>query len=166
MQHDIDTLYTRCRAACYSAFRGLPYDNIEDALQSAMIEVWQSLNERPGNTESWYVQRSVYYARTYLRDRVWRHDNRQTVLDTESDDEEGYGFEPSMVEMGFEQVEADSILQRLPVQTRTIVLLLVDGYTQAETAHILSTSRDTVKRRLAEARNILSAPVVQTTMAL
>jgi DNA-directed RNA polymerase specialized sigma24 family protein len=52
------------------------------------------------------------------------------------------------------------------VQTRKIALLLSEGYTQEEAARILGTSRDTVKRRQAEARHILSAPVMQTTMAL
>jgi RNA polymerase sigma factor (sigma-70 family) len=165
--HDIETLSLRCRKACYAAFRGLPYDDIEDALQESLIEVWQSLSERPENTQAWFVQRSVYYARTYLRDRIFRHNNRQTVLDTASDDdEEGYGFHPSTIETGFEQIEAESILQRLPVQTRKIAALLAEGYSQEQAAHLIGVSRDTVKRRLAEARNVLSAPVVQTTMAL
>jgi RNA polymerase sigma factor (sigma-70 family) len=155
--HDIETLSLRCRKACYAAFRGLPYDDIEDALQESLIEVWQSLSERPENTQAWFVQRSVYYARTYLRDRIFRHNNRQTVLDTASDDDEEGGFEPSMTETGFEQIEAESILQRLPVQTRKIALLLSEGYSQEQAAHLIGVSRDTVKRRLAEARVSLRA---------
>lgn len=168
MHADFEAIYARCRKACYSAFRGIPYDDIEDALQESMIEVWQSLHERPGNTESWYVQRSVYYARTYLRNRIWRHENRQHYLEFQQrevtisgDDDHNYFFHPSTTEKGFEEVEADSILHRLPVQTRKIAALIADGYTQEQTAHILGVSRDTVKRRLADARHILRAPVQQ-----
>lgn len=155
--HDIETLSLRCRKACYAAFRGLPYDDIEDALQESLSEVWQSLSERPENTQSWFVQRSVLYARTYLRDRIWKHDNRQTMLDTASDDDEEGGFEPSTIETGFEEIESGTILNRLPIQTRKIALLLADGYTQEEAARIIGVSRDTVKRRLTEARVSLRA---------
>jgi RNA polymerase sigma factor (sigma-70 family) len=157
MREDFETIYARCRNACYSAFKGLPYDDIEDALQSAMIEVWESLSARPGNTQAWYVQRSVYYARTYLRDRIWRHDNRQTTLGTASDDDEDDYFQPAITEDGYEEVEADSILTHLPIQTRKIAALLADGYTQEEAARIIGTSRGTVKRRLTEARVSLRA---------
>jgi len=157
--HDIETLSLRCRKACYSAFRGLPHDDIEDALQESLIKVWESIQEHPENTQAWFVQRSVYYAKTYMRDRIWKHNNRQTTLDTASDDDDDSPYNPAIIEAGYDDVDAESILQRLPVQTRTIVSLLVDGYTQAEAAHILGTSRDTVRRKLAEAREILSAPV-------
>jgi RNA polymerase sigma factor (sigma-70 family) len=157
MAHDIETLSLRCRKACYAAFRGLPYDDIEDALQESLIEVWQSLHDHPENTQAWFVQRSVYYAKTYMRDRIWKHNNRQTVLNIADDDDESGGFPPSMIETGFEDVEADSILKHLPVQTRHIVMLLAEGYTQEEAARIIGVSRDTVKRRRVEARVSLRA---------
>jgi RNA polymerase sigma factor (sigma-70 family) len=165
---DFDALYYRCKAAVYYKLGGLglnPQD-LEDAFHTGLLEVVQALETRPGNTPAWYVQRSVFYARTYVRDHIHKHSTQtigmgRMVVSTEEDEllvedfVDAYGKD----EAGFELAEAQELLASLPEDTQDIVLCRAAGYNITETASRVGVQRQTVSRRLLKAQEAVLASV-------
>ncbi|NJN65356.1 MAG: sigma-70 family RNA polymerase sigma factor [Chloroflexaceae bacterium] len=161
---DFDALYYRCKAAVYYKLGGLglnPQD-LEDAFHTGLLEVVQALETRPGNTPAWYVQRSVFYARTYVRDHIHKHSTQTIgmVVSTEEEDEllvedfvDAYGKD----EAGFELAEAQELLASLPEDTQDIVLCRAAGYNITETARKVGVHRRVVTKRLLKAQEAVLA---------
>jgi RNA polymerase sigma factor (sigma-70 family) len=161
---DFDALYRRCRNAVYATFggRGIPYEDLEDAFHTGMLEVAQALESRPGNTNSWYIARGIFYARTFLRDKCFKHLNntQSLVVSTEEEDEllvedfvDAYGKD----EAGFELAEAQELLASLPEDTQDIVLCRAAGYNITETARKVGVHRRVVTKRLLKAQEAVLA---------
>jgi RNA polymerase sigma factor (sigma-70 family) len=151
-----EELYHNCRRIAYKAFETVPPDDVEDAVQTAMIKVWESLQEHPENTFQWFVNRAIGYARNYLRSRHWRHDNRRATLDVVEEAEETQKRHiASVSEKGYEEIEAETLLDGLPTQTKHIVKMLAAGYSQEAVADAFNTTRWHITQRLNEARAFL-----------
>lgn len=152
-----DTLYQRCRHACYATIRPDTKEDMEDAIQEAGLEIWRSMQENPDNTPSWFVNRGVFYARNYLRSKVYRHTNRQ--LQVEQTDEK-YDVRATADQSLYRDIgDLFTMLswpEGIPDETNKIITMIMDGYTKEQVGEMLGISRWTVTRRLEEVKGKFS----------
>jgi RNA polymerase sigma factor (sigma-70 family) len=152
-----EDLYQECSKIIFKTFQSTPTEDVEDALQFAMIEVWQAMQTMPDNTKKWFINRSVMYARNYLRSQSWRHTNRKVTIDqvTEEDtaiEQDKHDHLPSTTEKGYEDVETLSILDGLPQDLQQIIRMAMEAYRRYEIAEFFGVSQWTISRRLSKVR--------------
>jgi RNA polymerase sigma factor (sigma-70 family) len=126
----------------------------EDLLQEALIHLWRQETNRPGQSQSWYVQNCRFYLLNFLRyeRRIYSLTHAPSVChlpedSEESDDEDE--FAPS-IDPTLSCVCSDDIVEllshRLPLLDRRILSFLADGFSVDDIALQLCLSHQAVSK--------------------
>jgi RNA polymerase sigma-70 factor (sigma-E family) len=114
----------------------------EDALQTALLRV---ANNWPKG-----VDVPVAYARTALRNLALDEGRRRHLVPVPSDDQPATAPAPDIADALVAAHVLDRVLSALPPRQRmTVVLRVIDGLSEAETAQAMRCSPGTVKSNLA-----------------
>lgn len=133
----------------------------DDLLQEALIHLWLKETQFPGQTTSWYLQTCRCHVCDYLRrgvsvDSPKRSPDRCELTDESIDTEqipECLILEGEAISLTCSRDLLEQLALHLDAINRNIVLLLVEGYNERETAERVGLSQPAVrKRRLKIAR--------------
>lgn len=142
-------LYERYKRAMFStAYRILnDYDNANDALQDAFVDVFRSLEqfEFRSTLGAWI---KVIVVRQAIRKQ--QLEGRFLTLDEATHDQ------PAPFRDTLTSAELDAAIRTLPTGARTIFLLVeVEGYAHKEVAEMLGVSEGTSKSQVSYAKKLL-----------
>ena len=147
--------------ALYNFARWLARDPVEaeDLVQEAYMRALGSAQHfEPGsNLKAWLFR----ILRNAFIDRRRRSQRETSFPCVEDVDAEGGQAEPAIGELQLDQIRAlvaedvSAAVQALPESFRTVILLDLEGMTEAEVASVLGCATGTVKSRLSRARAVL-----------
>jgi len=147
--------------ALYNFARWLARDPVEaeDLVQETyMRELGAAHQFDPGSNLKAWLFRILRNAFIDRRRRSQREGSPPSVEDLDADGERA---EPAMGELQLDQIRAlvaedvSAAVHALPESFRTVILLDLEGMTEAEVANVLGCATGTVKSRLSRARAVL-----------
>lgn len=145
--------YTRiiemCKQAMYKVARSyLKNDeDVADVLQESILKCYQSLRflKKPQYFKTWLIRIVINECNDLLR---------RKKRETQMDEQEMLYVE--QMEQGYNEIEFQDLMSRLPEKYRTIlVLYYAEGYHTKEIAMMLGMRPTTVRTRLARARKYI-----------
>jgi RNA polymerase sigma-70 factor (ECF subfamily) len=142
-------LYERYKRAMFStAFRILnDYDNANDALQEAFVEVFRNLDQFAFRSTLGAWIKTIVVRQAVRKQRL---EGRFFTLD------EGLHNQPAPLRDTITGAELDTAIRTLPDGARTIFLLVeVEGYMHKEVAEMLGISEGTSKSQVSYAKKLL-----------
>jgi RNA polymerase sigma-70 factor, ECF subfamily len=147
--------------ALYNFARWLAHDPVEaeDLVQETYARALGAAQQfQPGsNLKAWLFR----ILRNDFIDRRRRSQREASPAHSKDLDAEGERAEPPMGELQLDQIRAlvaedvSAAVHALPESFRTVILLDLEGMTEAEVANVLGCAAGTVKSRLSRARAVL-----------
>ena len=147
--------------ALYNFARWLARDPVEaeDLVQEAYMRALGAAQQfEPGSNLKAWLFRILRNAFIDRRRRSQREASSPYVEDLDADGEQA---EPALGELQLDQIRAlvaedvSAAVHALPESFRTVILLDLEGMTEAEVANVLGCATGTVKSRLSRARAVL-----------
>ena len=152
--------------ALYNFARWLAHDPVEaeDLVQETYARALGAAQqfEQGSNLKAWLFR----ILRNAFIDRRRRSQREAFPAYIEDLDAEGELADPAMGELQLDQIRAlvaedvSAAVHALPESFRTVILLDLEGMTEAEVANVLGCARGTVKSRLSRARAVLRERLV------
>jgi RNA polymerase sigma factor (sigma-70 family) len=140
----------------------------KDLMQEALIHLWKIQMQRPGQTESWYLQNCRYHLQHYLSsgrsmDSLKRNSAR-VELSSECEEDEALWLDREQTDLVREAVSARDLIaalsKKLTPRERMVLLFLADGLGPREIAKRLKVSHPMVikyRRKIAKMVSLITA---------